>query len=140
MSVQQCELVEFPKIEDQRGNLTFIESGRHIPFEIRRVYYIYDVPGWANRGAHGHAALRQILIAINGSFTVHLDDARDQRVEHLCAPNVGLYLPPMIWRDITDFSEGAVCMVLASDFYDEKDYFRNYAKFRKAVESEKDQW
>jgi len=137
MSIQQCKLVEFPTIEDPRGNLTFIESTRHIPFEIRRVYYVYDVPNSANRGAHGHAALRQILIAINGSFTVHLDDARDQRVQHLSAPNVGLYLSPMIWRDITDFSEGAVCMVLASDFYDEKDYFRNYDSFRKAVESGK---
>lgn len=134
MALDQCRLLELPKISDPRGNLTFIEGGRHAPFEIRRVYYLYDVPGGASRAAHGHKALHQLMIAMSGSFDVTLDDGRAKRKFHLNRSYYGLYIPPMIWRDLDNFSSGSVCMVLASERYDESDYFRDYADFLNAVE------
>jgi dTDP-4-dehydrorhamnose 3,5-epimerase-like enzyme len=133
MSIQRCRIIELPKINDQRGNLTFIESGRHIPFDIKRTYYLYDVPGGAARAAHGHRSLHQFMISMSGSFDVTLDDGHEKQVFHLNRSYYGLYIPPMIWRDLDNFSSGAVCMALASDFYDESDYFRNYADFLNAV-------
>lgn len=129
MSLKDCQLVELPKVTDHRGNLTFIEGGRHVPFDIKRVYYLYDVPGGASRAAHGHRNLSQLMISMSGSFDVTLDDGHDRRVFHLNRSYCGLYIPPMIWRDLDNFSSGAVCMVLASDFYDEGDYFRDYETF-----------
>lgn len=133
MNVEQCRVIELPKISDPRGNLTFVEGGHHIPFDIRRVYYLYDVPGGATRAAHGHRALHQLMIAMSGSFDVLLDDGHAKRKFHLNRSYFGVYIPPMIWRDLDNFSSGSVCMVLASERYDEADYFRDYGKFLEAV-------
>lgn len=136
MPLDDCRIIELPKIQDQRGNLTFIEADRHVPFEIRRVYYLYDVPGGAARAAHGHRSLHQLMIAMSGSFDVTLDDGKEKKLFHLNRSYFGLYIPPMMWRDLDNFSSGAVCMVLASDYYDENDYFRNYDNFLKAARGE----
>lgn len=133
MSIDFCRLIELPKISDERGNLTFVESGKHIPFEIKRSYYLYEIPNGSSRAAHGHKTLHQLMIALSGSFDVILDDGREKKLFHLNKPNVGLYISPMIWRDLYNFSGDAVCMVLASDFYDESDYYRNYSDFITAV-------
>lgn len=124
-----CRLIDLPKITDPRGNLTFIESEGHVPFAIQRVYYLYDVPGGAERGGHAHKALHQLIIAMSGSFDVVLDDGSDRRRIHLNRSYVGLYICPMIWRELDNFSSGSVCMVLASAHFDENDYFRDYAAF-----------
>lgn len=131
--IDNCRIVDLPRITDPRGNLTFVEAGRHIPFDIRRVYYLYDVPGGAERGGHAHKALHQLIIAMSGSFDVHLDDGTGRKVVHMNRSYYGLYICPMIWREIDNFSSGAVCMVLASDFYDEADYYRDYAAFAAAA-------
>jgi dTDP-4-dehydrorhamnose 3,5-epimerase-like enzyme len=133
MGITDCQLIDLQKISDPRGNLTFVEGGRHVPFEIRRVYYLYDVPGGATRAAHGHRALHQLMVAMSGSFDVSLDDGREKRRFHLNRSYVGLYIPPMIWRDLDNFSSGSVCMVLASEYYDEADYFRDYDQFLEAA-------
>jgi hypothetical protein len=129
----KCSLIELPKITDPRGNLTFIEGGRHIPFEIQRVYYLYDVPGGAERGGHAHKDLHQMIIAMSGSFDVVLDDGVDKKRIHLNRSYNGLYLCPMIWRELDNFSSGSVCMILASNLYDESDYFRDYDAFLMAL-------
>jgi len=126
-------LIDLPKIADMRGNLTFVEGGRHVPFEIKRVYYLYDVPGGAQRAGHAHRTLQQLLIAVAGSFDITLDDGSVQHKVHLNRSYYGLYLPPLIWRDMDNFSSGSVCLVLASAFFDEADYFRDYATFLQAV-------
>lgn len=133
MALSDCCLIDLPKIPDARGNLTFIEGGVHIPFDIKRVYYLYDVPGGASRAAHGHKNLHQLMIAMSGSFDVTLDDGREKQIYHLNRSYCGLYIPPMIWRDLDNFSSGAVCMVLASEIYDENDYYRDYEQFLTAV-------
>lgn len=137
MSLQDCRLIELPKISDPRGNLTFVEGHNHIPFDIARVYYLYDVPGGATRAAHGHRALHQLMIAMSGSFDVTLDDGHGKRKYHLNRSYFGLYIPPMIWRDLDNFSSGSVCMVLASARYDEADYFRDYGHFLDAARAPK---
>ncbi len=129
MSIQRCQIVDLPRINDPRGNLTFVEGNRHIPFDIRRVYYLYDVPGGAERGGHAHKALHQLIIAMSGSFDIHLDDGYAKKTIHMNRSYNGLYVCPMIWREIDNFSSGAVCMVLASDYYDEQDYYRDYDTF-----------
>lgn len=131
-SVRDCRLVELPKIGEPRGNLTFIEGGVHIPFDIRRVYYLYDVPGGASRAGHGHRDLQQFIIAMSGSFQVVVDDGRQRKSFQLNRSYYGLYIPRMIWREIEDFSSGAVCTVLASTLYEEADYFRDYSEFQAA--------
>ena len=132
-TLDQCQLIELPKISDPRGNLTFVEAGRHIPFAIQRVYYLYDVPGGAERGGHAHKGLHQLIIAMSGSFDIHLDDGENKKTIHLNRSYNGLYVCPMIWREMDNFSSGAVCMVLASNFYDESDYYRDYNDFLKDV-------
>lgn len=132
MDVNRCKVIELPKIYDPRGNLTFIEGDRHVPFDIQRVYYLYDVPGGAERGGHAHKALHQLIIAMSGSFDVLLDDGRNKKRVHLARSYYGLYVCPMIWRELDNFSSGSVCMVLASNKYDESDYFRNYDEFTAA--------
>ena len=133
MSIEDCKLIELPKISDPRGNLTFIEGGRHILFDIRRVYYTYDVPGGADRGGHAHKALHQLIIAMSGSFDVTLDDGRSKKKFHLNRSYQGLYVCPMIWRDLDNFSSGSVCMVLASNIYEASDYYRDYDEFKLAA-------
>ncbi|HCZ16688.1 MAG TPA: FdtA/QdtA family cupin domain-containing protein [Accumulibacter sp.] len=127
--IESCKTIDLPRINDPRGNLTFVEAGRHIPFDIRRVYYLYDVPGGAERGGHAHKALHQLIIAMSGSFDIHLDDGRAKKTVHMNRSYYGLYICPMIWRELDNFSSGAVCMVLASNYYDEFDYYRDYGEF-----------
>lgn len=131
--LDDCRIIELPKIQDPRGNLTFIENSRHIPFDIQRVYYIYDVPGGSERGSHAHKELHQLIVAMSGSFDVVLDDGRRQQRFHLNRSYQGLYVSPMMWRYIDNFSSGSVCMVLASAPYREDDYFRDYKSFLAAA-------
>jgi dTDP-4-dehydrorhamnose 3,5-epimerase-like enzyme len=133
MSINNIEIIKLPRVIDQRGNLTFIESARHIPFQIKRVYYLYDVPGGTSRGGHGHKKLHQVIIALSGSFDITFDDGYEKKLIKLNRSYDGLYVPPMMWRDLDNFSSGAVCMVLASEFYDEDDYFHNYDDFIQAT-------
>ncbi|HEV3059175.1 MAG TPA: FdtA/QdtA family cupin domain-containing protein [Vicinamibacterales bacterium] len=130
----RCGLIYLPKIEDPRGNLTFVEGCRHVPFDIQRVYYLYDVPGGADRGGHAHKRLEQLIIAASGSFDVTVDDGRGKRSFHLDRAFCGLYVPPMHWRELTNFSSGSVCLVLASAPYDETDYLRGHDEFLAAVD------
>jgi dTDP-4-dehydrorhamnose 3,5-epimerase-like enzyme len=132
MSIEKCSTINLPKIADPRGNLTFIEGGRHVPFQIQRVYYLYDTPGGAERGGHAHKNLHQLIIAMSGSFDVILNDGREKKRFHLNRSYYGLYVCPMIWRELDNFSSGSVCMVLASNFYDESDYYRDFQEFLKA--------
>lgn len=129
MSVENCKLIDLPKISDPRGNLSFIEGGHHIPFDIKRVYYLYDVPGGSDRGSHAHKNLHQFIIAMSGSFDVVLDDGNQKRRFHLNRSYYGLYMCPMMWRDLDNFSSGAVCVVLASAYYDAADYIRDHSEF-----------
>lgn len=133
MSIKECKLIQLPKITDPRGNLTFIESTRHIPFDIKRVFYIYDVPTATDRGAHAHKTLHQFLICLSGSFDVSVDDGSNQSVIHLNRPWQGLHIPPMIWASEINFDPGSICLVLASDLYDETDYYRDYSIFLERV-------
>ena len=128
--VFDCTIVELDKHHSERkGNLTVIENGKTLPFDVKRVYYLYDVPGGENRGAHAHKDLSQLIIAASGSFTVTLNDGKCKRSFFLNRPYQGLYVKPGIWRDIEDFSSGAVCLVLASDVYKKEDYIRDYEEF-----------
>ena len=136
MSIKDCKIIELPKISDPRGNLTFIEGNQHIPFDIRRVYYLYDVPGGAERGGHAHKALSQLIIAMSGSFDVILDEGGEKKRFHLNRSYQGLYVCPMMWRELDNFSSGSVCMVLASNKYEESDYFRDYNEYLKAIRNE----
>jgi oxalate decarboxylase/phosphoglucose isomerase-like protein (cupin superfamily) len=133
MGLDQCRIQVLPRVMDPRGNLTFIEGGRHVPFEIKRVYYLYDVPGGAARGGHAHKALHQLIVAMSGSFDILLDDGVGAHRFHLNRSYYGLYIPPMIWREIDNFSSGSVCMVLASEWFDEDDYYRDHGQFLDAV-------
>jgi hypothetical protein len=133
VSISDCRIIELPKISNPKGNLTFIEAQRHVPFVIGRVYYLYDVPGGAARAGHGHKRLQQLVIAMSGSFDIELDDGHCREKYHLNRSYYGLYIAPMIWREIDNFSSGAVCLVLASEYYDESDYYREYQEFAKAL-------
>jgi hypothetical protein len=132
MNIDKCRIISLPKIADPRGNLTFIEGGNHIPFDIQRVYYLYDVPGGAERGGHAHKGLHQLIIAMSGSFDVVLDDGGPKKRFHLNRSYFGLYVCPMVWRELDNFSSGSICMVLASNIYNEDDYYRDYAAFMRA--------
>ena len=127
-----CRIIDLPVVNDPRGDLTFIEGGRHVPFDIARVYYLYNVPAEAERGGHAHRDLRQVLFALSGSFRVKLDDGTDTAEIWLNNPRKGLLIERMVWREMDRFSQGAVCMVLASTPYREDDYLRDYAAFKKA--------
>lgn len=130
------ELIDLPKIADgDVGNLTFIEGLRHIPFEIKRVYYIYEIRPGEKRGRHAYRTIRSLILALNGSFDVTLDDGRDRAKITLHHPNCGLYVPEMTWKELDNFSPGAVCLVLASDFYRVEDYIRDYDTFLKEARS-----
>ena len=137
MGIEICKIVELPKIADPRGNLTFIEGNRHIPFAVQRVYYLYDVPGGSERGGHAHKNLHEFIIAMSGSFDVVLQDGSEKRRFHLNRSYYGLYVCPMIWRELDNFSSGSVCLVLASNPYDEGDYYRDYNAYLTALEAKK---
>ena len=129
MPLNDCRMFELPKIADPRGNLTFVEAGNHVPFDIKRVYYLYDVPGGSDRGSHAHKNLHQFVVAMSGSFDIVLNDGDRQRRFHLNRSYFGLYICPMTWRALDNFSSGSVCMVLASAHYDVNDYIRDYDEF-----------
>ena len=133
MSLEDCKLIELPKVNDPRGNLTFIEGGRHVPFEIKRVFYLYDVPGGAMRAGHALKRCHQFIIANSGSFDVIVDDGYAKQRYPLNRSYYGLYVPPLLWREIENFSYGSVCTVLASEPYDASDYFYVYDDYLKAV-------
>ncbi len=133
MSVADCKIIELPRVNDPRGNLTFIESGRHVPFELKRIFYLYDVPGGATRAGHALKSCHQFLIASSGSFDVIVDDGLKKERHQLNRSHYGLYIPPLIWREIENFSSNSMCMVLASEFYTESDYYREYTQFTESV-------
>ncbi len=129
-SVFDCSMVVLDRHHsDRKGNLTVVENGVTLPFDVKRVYYLYDVPGGESRGAHAHKELEQLIIAASGSFRVTLDDGKMKRTFFLNRPYQGLYVKPGMWRDLEDFSSGAVCMVLASEVYQAEDYIRDYQEF-----------
>lgn len=128
-SVFECALLHLPKIHNRAGNITPVENGISIPFHVQRIYYMYDVPGGGSRGAHGHKTLESLIVAVSGSFDVTIDDGINKKTVQLNRPYVGLNVKPGIWRDISNFSSGAICLVLASQKYDEGDYIRNYIDF-----------
>lgn len=131
-NVFDCTIVELDKHHsDRKGNLTVVQNGETIPFDVRRVYYLYDVPGGESRGSHAHRELEQLIVAASGSFNVTLDDGKCKRTFFLNHPYQGLHVKPGIWRDLYDFSSGAVCMVLASDLYKKDDYIYDYDEFVK---------
>ena len=131
-SVFDCSIIELDKHHsDRKGNLTVVENGETLPFDVKRVYYLYDVPGGESRGSHAHKELEQLIVAASGSFTVTLNDGQDKCSFFLNRPYQGLYVKPGMWRELSDFSSGAVCMVLASEVYQEDDYIRDYECFLK---------
>ena len=135
MSIKDCQLVELPKIADPRGNLTFLEADRHVPFEIKRVFYLYDVPGGETRAGHALRTCHQFIIAMSGSFDVILDDGSNKERYQLNRSYRGLYVPPLIWRELDNFSSGSVCAVLASECYDAEGYYRTYDDFLAALKN-----
>ncbi len=137
MGLDSARILDLPKISDPRGNLTFIEANKHVPFEIRRVYYLYDVPGGETRGGHAHKILEQVIIAASGSFDVVLDDGTHRKRFFLNRSYYGLYIPAMVWREIENFSSGSVCLVMTSAVYDASDYYRDYEEFRKVAVAKK---
>lgn len=136
MGIEECLLIDLPKISDPRGNLSFIEGKQQIPFRIKRVYYLYDVPGGSDRGSHAHKNLHQFIVAISGSFDVVLNDGKEKKRFHLNRPYNGLYICPMMWRSLDNFSSGSVCMVLASEHYSAEDYIRDYEEFIKQTKKD----
>ena len=131
-SVYDCSIIELDKHHSERkGNLSVVENGITLPFDVKRVYYVYDVPGGESRGSHAHKPLSQLIVAASGSFSVTLDDGKVRRTFFLNRPYQGLLVHPGLWRDLEDFSSGAVCMVLASEVYQEEDYIREYDDFLK---------
>jgi hypothetical protein len=133
MDLSQCRIIDLPKISDPRGNLTFIEGERHVPFQVKRVFYLYDVPGGAERAGHALKKCEQFLIAMSGSFDVLAYNGKEKQRIHLNRSYNGLYLPPMVWREMDNFSSGSVCLVLASEPYNEGDYYRDYREYLKAI-------
>jgi len=129
MAIKDCKIIELPKIVDVNGNLTFIEGMSQIPFQIKRTYYMYDIPGGSVRGSHAHKNLHQLIIAMSGSFDVVLFDGYIEKRFHLNRSYYGLYVGPLMWRTLDNFSSGSVCMVLASAHYEEEDYIRDYKEF-----------
>lgn len=128
-----CRLIQLPKIADPRGNLSFLEGTRHVPFEIRRVFYLYDVPGGSVRDGHAMRTTHEFIVAMSGSFDIHVDDGREKRRHHMNRSYYGLYLPPATWCELDNFSSGAVCLVFASEPYSSDDYFTDYAEFLRQV-------
>jgi len=128
-SIYNCSILQLPKIHNRAGNITALENNIHLPFDVKRVYYLYDVPAGEERGGHAHRKLQQIVVAASGAFDVLLNDGTNKKIVHLDRPFIGLHIVPGIWRELLNFSSGAVCLVLASHKYDEKDYIRDYRDF-----------
>jgi len=128
-SIYDCSLVELPRIKNRAGNITPVHNNIEIPFSVKRIFYLYDIPGGESRGAHAHKECHQFLIAASGSFEILLDDSKAKRLVHLNRPYLGLHIPPGIWASEINFSSGSICLVFASTLYDEKDYIREYADF-----------
>lgn len=128
-TVFDCNLLYLPKIENVAGNITVAENNIHIPFATKRIYYLYDIPGGESRAAHAHRQLEQLIIAASGSFDITIDDGKNKKTVHLSRPYFGLHIKPGIWRDISNFSSGSICLVLASTLYNEADYIRDYKEF-----------
>jgi dTDP-4-dehydrorhamnose 3,5-epimerase-like enzyme len=128
-TVHDCKLIDLPKISERKGAITPIYGGEHLPFEINRVYYLYDIPGGGSRGGHAHLILRELVVSIMGAFDVIVDDGFEKKRFHLDRAHYGLYIPQMMWRELENFSSGGVCLALASEPYDETDYIRDYAEF-----------
>lgn len=133
MAVADCHLIDLPKVQDARGNLTFIEGERHVPFDIRRVFYLYDVPGGSTRAGHALRTCHQFIVSLSGAFDVVLDDGSEKQRFHLNRSHYGLYVTPLTWRELDNFSSNSVCLVLASEPFDERGYFRDYESFLQAV-------
>lgn len=130
-SIFDCNIIHLPKIHSRQGNITPVQNNVNIPFEVKRIYYLYDIPGGESRGAHGHKELESIIIAVSGSFDITIDDGFNKKTVQLNRPYLGLNLKPGMWRDISNFSSGAICLVLASEKFDKNDYLRNYNDFLK---------
>jgi len=128
--IHSCNVVELTKIHNPAGNITIVQNGGRQPFDIKRIYYLYDVPGGSERGGHAHKSLHQLIVAASGSFDVILDDGRNKKIIQLNRPNFGLIVMPGIWREVVNFSSGAICLVLASAKYDKEDYIRDYSEFK----------
>ena len=131
--LDRCRLIDLPRIPDLRGSLTYLEGGRHIPFRMQRTYWIYDVPGGEVRGSHAYRSLEEFVVALSGSFEVELDDGTSRRTIVLNRSYYGLYIPPLIWRQLKSFSTNSVCLIAASAPYDESDYLRDYPEFLSAA-------
>ena len=129
--ISDCALIDLPKIQNRAGNITAIENNLDIPFEVKRIFYLYDIPGGESRGAHAHKQCKQFLVAASGSFEVQLDDGIEKKTVMLNQPYKGLYVPPGIWASEINFSSGAICLVMTSDKFDEDDYIRDYKDFLK---------
>ena len=128
-SIYNCSILQLPKIHNRAGNITALENNIHLPFDVKRIYYLYDVPAGEERGGHAHRELQQIIVAASGAFDVLLNDGTNKKIVHLDRPFIGLHIVPGIWRELLNFSSGAVCLVIASHKYDEKDYIRDYRDF-----------
>jgi dTDP-4-dehydrorhamnose 3,5-epimerase-like enzyme len=129
-SIYDCVVLPLNKIHNRAGNITIVEGNINVPFEVKRIYYLYDIPGGEDRGGHAHKELRQLIVAASGSFDVVLDDGQNKKIVTLNRPNYGLMILPGIWRELMEFSSGAVCLVLASEIYNESDYIRDYNSFK----------
>ena len=128
-TVFDCSMISLPQNHTMNGNLTAVSNGAEVPFDIKRVYYLYDVPGGFSRGGHGHKELQQLIVALSGSFDLIVDDGNVKRTFHLSRPNMGVYMPAGLWRELDNFSSGSICFVVASTDYDEGDYFRDYDNY-----------
>jgi hypothetical protein len=137
MKLNQVRLIDLPRILDRQGNLTFIEEIKHIPFKIRRVYWIYDVPGGESRGSHAYKTLDEFIVALSGSFDVILHDGVEEKKYSLNRSYYGLYVPRMLWRRLENFSTNSLCLILANDVYKESDYIRNFEEFTRNASNEK---
>lgn len=129
-SIKDCKLIEINQIGDRRGHITVLENNEQVPFQVKRIYYLYDVPSGEERGGHAHKDLQQLIVAASGSFDVVVDDGTNKKTFSLNRPNKGLYFPAGLWREINNFSSGSICLVLASHRYQEKDYIRDYETYK----------
>jgi hypothetical protein len=128
-TIYNCSIIQLPKVHNRAGNITALENNITVPFEVKRVYYLYDIPGGEDRGGHAHKELQQFIIAVSGAFDVLLNDGTNKKIVHLDRPYIALQIVPGIWRELLNFSSGSVCLVLASHKYDEKDYIREYKEY-----------